>query len=82
MSAPNIETYSSITGFASGGGEGGVKVGVSPSEKLGFYGVAGQVQAANIPAPTLTGTYASDYAAMQTYMNAVSDLLKNLGLTA
>jgi hypothetical protein len=49
--------------------------------KLGFYGSVGQTQAAAITVPTLTGTYATDYVALQTWMTAVTAVLSGTGLS-
>ena len=80
MASPNIEGTSNPT--ATGGSTMGVVVGSKTSETVGFYGSAGQTQAAAISVPTLSGTYASDYAALQTYITAVAAVLHGTGLSA
>ena len=50
--------------------------------KLSFFGTTpGIAQSAIGPPPTLTGTYASDYTALQIWLNAVYTMLSDLGLT-
>lgn len=80
MSAPNIETSTNRSSV--GGNTAGVQLGTLASETVGFYGAAGQVQASAISVPTLSGTYASDYAALQTFITAVNAVLHGTGLTA
>jgi len=80
MANPNIEGVSQAAVLT--GGTMGAMVGNSASEKVGFHGSTGAVQHAAITAVTLSGTYASDYAALQTAVNALITALKETGYTA
>ena len=77
---PNVEGTSNPAVLT--GGVFGAVVGEKVSETVGFYGNVGQVQAAFVAAPTLTGTYATDYVALQAWVTAVQAVLVGTGITA
>ena len=80
ITPPNVEGTSNPAVLT--GGVFGAVVGEKVSETVGFYGNVGQVQAAFVAAPTLTGTYASDYVALQAWINNVQAVIAGTGLSA
>lgn len=65
------------------GSTSGMKIGTSASQKLGFWNTTPAVQPSHIASLSLTGTYASDYANIQTAVNAIiENVLETIGLAA
>lgn len=66
MAAPNIEVSSNPSG--TGGNTSGVKLGLVPTQTLGFYGDVGVVQ------PTVTGARDDGEGALASLLTALADL--------